>query len=153
MKGHAVGDQNEQQGATTRETSPPSVGDGGKPGDTPGGEQEPKTYDEAYVKNLRDEAAANRVKAKRAEDAETRLRDLAIAQAVQGILTDPTDLGWADEYADENGWPDADKIKAAAEELIGRKPHLGRPSGDIGQGRHTDRADTMSLTGLLRAGA
>lgn len=144
--------ENGKQGEDTGQTSTPPVGDGGDFGEPSGGEQG-KTYDEAYVKQLRDEAAANRVKAKRAEDAEKRLRDLAVTQAVQGILTDPTDLGWADEYADEDGWPDADKIKAAAESLVDRKPHLGRPSGDVGQGRHSEQDDTVSLTGLLRAGA
>jgi len=154
MKGHAVGEQTNEQGASTGEHPPMPGGDGGGSGTPQGGDQgEPKTYDEAYVKTLRDEAAASRVKAKRAEDAETRLRDLAIAQAVQGILTDPTDLGWSDEYADENGWPDADKIKAAAEELVNRKPHLARPTGDVGQGRHSEEDDTVSLTTLLRAGA
>jgi hypothetical protein len=153
MKGHAVGVENEQQGASQVEAPAPPVEDGGPSVEDGGTEEEPKTYDEAYVRQLRDEAAANRVKAKRTEEAETRLRDLAVAQAVQGILTDPTDLGWSDEYADEHGWPDADKIRAAAEELVDRKPHLGRPSGDVGQGRHSEQDDGVSLTGLLRAGA
>lgn len=152
MKGHAVGVENEQQGASQVEIPAPPVEDGGPAGE-PSGEEAPKTYDEAYVKTLRDEAAANRVKAKRTEEAETRLRELAIAQAVSGILTDSTDLGWSDDYADENGWPDADKIRTAAEELVDRKPHLGRPTGDVGQGRHTEQDDSVSLTGLLRAGA
>lgn len=154
MKGHAVGEQNTEQGVTKVEPPAAPVGDGGDSGEPSGGDQgEPKTYDEAYVKTLRDEAAANRVKAKRAEDAETRLRELAITQAVQGILTDPTDLGWSDEYADENGWPDADKIRTAAEGLVERKPHLARPSGDVGQGRHSEPDDAVSLVGMLKAGA
>lgn len=149
-----MGTENTEQGASTVETSTPPVGDGGDSGEPSGGDQgEPKSYDEAYVKTLRDEAAANRVKAKRAESAESRLRELAIAQAVSGILTSPDDLGWSDEYADEEGWPDADKIKAAAEELVSRKPYLGRPSGDIGQGRHSEPDDGVSLVGLLQAGA
>lgn len=153
-----MGDQNGTQGQTTGETSAPPVADGGAPGEpsgtAEGGQQEePKTYDEAYVKNLRDEAAANRVKAKRTDDAESRLRTLATAEATRGILTDPTDLAWSDDYADEDGWPDHDKIRAAAEELVGKKPHLARPSGDIGQGRHGEPDESVSLSGLLRAGA
>lgn len=116
-------------------------------------EEEPKTYDEAYVKQLREEAAANRVKAKRTDDAVDRLRALAIVQASSGVLTDPTDLAWADDFADDDGWPDAEKIKAAAEELVTRKPHLARPSGDVGQGRHSDQDDTVNLAELLKAGA
>lgn len=152
MKGHAVATEHEKQGETTPEPSTPPGGEGGAPGEASGGDQA-KTYDEAYVKDLRDEAAAHRVKAKRAEEAEHRLHELAIAQAVEGILTDPTDLGWTEEYADENGWPDPDKIRAAAEELVNRKPHLGRPSGDVGQGRHSQADDAVSLSTLLKAGA
>ncbi len=155
MKGHAVGVENEHVAVTKGEDGSEPVGATGQQvepsGEEPG--RDPRTYDEAYVKQLRDEAAAARVKAKRTDEAETRLRDLAVAQAVQGILTDPTDLGWNEAYADENGWPDADKIRAAAEELVGRKPHLGRPSGDVGQGRHTEEPDAVSLSALLRAGA
>jgi len=150
-----VGVENEQVVVGTGDESTEPVGAVGAQVEVTGDEEgaEPKTYDEAYVKNLRDEAAAARVKAKRTDEAETRLRELSIAQAVQGILTDPTDLGWSEEYADANGWPDADKIRAAAEELVDRKPHLGRPSGDVGQGRHTEEPDAVSLSGLLRAGA
>ena len=48
-------------------------GDGGQQGQAPaggqgGGSNEPKTFDEAYVKQLRDEAASHRVKAKEFED-------------------------------------------------------------------------------------
>lgn len=145
-----MGTEDEDRGVETPDGSTPPAGEGGEPG-TPSGD--PETFDREYVTKLRDEAAANRVKAKRAEDAETRLREVAIAQAVQGILTDPTDLGWAEEYADDDGWPDPEKIRAAAEGLVDRKPHLGRPTGDVGQGRHSDRDDSVSLTGLLRAGA
>ncbi|KRF19403.1 hypothetical protein ASG90_20535 [Nocardioides sp. Soil797] len=123
--------------------------DAGDSGTPPGGEQDPETFPREYVEELRAEAAEHRTKAKRAEDAETRLRELAIAQAVQGILTDPTDLGWSEEYGDAEGWPDPEKIKAAAEGLIDRKPHLARPTGDIGQGRHSEPGDTVSLVGLL----
>ena len=146
--------ENEQQGVTPPEDPPPPVDDGGDSGNDQGDDQgEPKTYDETYVKTLRDEAAANRVKAKRAEDAETRLHELAIADAVRGILTSPDDMGWDPSFADDEGWPSADKIRAAAEELVNRKPHLGRPSGDVGQGRHSEQDDTVSLSAMLRAGA
>ena len=118
--------------------------------------EQDKSYDEEYVKNLRDEAAAARVKAKRAEEAESRLRNYAIASAVQGILTQPDDLIWNDAYCDADGWPDPAKILAAAEELVERKPYLGRPAGDVGQGRHSSKQDesaTSILGRLLKAGA
>lgn len=150
-----MGTENTEQGVTTGKTSAspeqpvgPSVEDGTEKEGT-----EPKTYDEEYVKNLRDEAAAHRVKAKRAEEAETRLHELAIADAVRGILTSPDDLGWSDEYADEDGWPDPKKIRAAAEDLVGRKPYLARPTGDVGQGRHDEPDESVSLSTMLAAGA
>lgn len=144
--------EDDDSGVEPREDSPsaehPSGGSGdGEP------DREPRTYDEEYVKGLRDEAAAHRVKAKRAEAAEDRLRTLATEAAARGILADPTDLPWSPEYEDEEGWPDAAKIAAAAEELATRKPHLARPRGDVGQGRHSDDHDAVSLVGLLKAGA
>jgi hypothetical protein len=151
MKGHAVAEQASPEGASAEEGATSSVEDGDGLG-APSGD-DPKTYDEAYVKQLRDEAAANRVKAKRTDDAEGRLRTLAITDGTRGILTDPTDLQWSDDLTDDDGWPDPTKISAAAEELVSRKPHLGRPSGDIGQGRHSEQDDAVSLTGLLKAGA
>jgi hypothetical protein len=145
-----VGDGNPNPGASTEETGTPPVEPGVNAGDPPG---EPKTYDETYVQNLRDEAASHRVKAKRAADAETRLHELSIAQAVSGILVSPDDLNWSDEYTDEHGWPDEAKIIAAAEELVARKPHLARVRGDVGQGQRGDAVPPVSLSGLLRAGA
>lgn len=143
-----------KQGESAGKTPTSLGGEGGTPGEAAGGDQvEPKSYDEAYVKTLRDEAAANRVKAKRVEETETRLRSLAVADAVRGVLQDPADLPWSDDLADDDGWPDPDKITAAAEQLVAAKPHLARPAGDIGQGRHSEHDDTVSLSSLLRAGA
>ncbi|MBS45604.1 MAG: hypothetical protein CMH83_21020 [Nocardioides sp.] len=147
-----MGTENDQQGAGTPDGSTPPEGAQGAPGE-PSGTDQAETFSREYVEKLRSENAEQRTKAKRAEDAETRLRDLAVAAAVRGILTDPTDLGWSDEYADEDGWPDAEKITAAAEALVERKPHLARPSGDVGQGRHSDTDEPVSLVGLLQAGA
>lgn len=114
---------------------------------------ESKSYNEEYVKRLRDEAARYRVKAKRADDAEGRLRAAAIGQATDGILADPTDMTWSDEFADDDGWPDLDRIKDAAINLVVSKPHLGRPRGFVGQGHHSDEPDPVSLSGILKAGA
>ena len=153
-KNPPVGDGTPPVGEATEENGTPA----GPPGVNANGtldedQGESKLYDEAYVKNLRDEAAGHRVKATRAADAETRLHELAIAHAVSGILTSSDDLAWSDDYANENGWPDHDKILAAAEDLIVRKPYLGRPRGDVGQGQRGDVVQSVSLSGLLRAGA
>lgn len=69
--------------------TPPADPDGQDPQATDGQPAEPKTYDEAYVKRLRDEAAANRVKRKEAEDAQAATLD-TIAKAL-GLKTDEAD--------------------------------------------------------------
>ena len=145
----SVGDGGEPLGDEAQEHGAPVVDEGGAPGDTSGG---PKVYDEEYVKGLRDENAATRQRAKRAEEAENRLRASVIASATAGILQDPTDLPWSDELTDEDGYPDAEKITDAAEALVTAKPHLGRPRGDVGQGQRGDEVDAFSLTELIRSG-
>lgn len=142
-----VGTEDPQAGDRTESTETPPVEPVVNAG-TPLGE--PKVYDEVYVQNLRDEAASHRVKAKRSADAETRLHELAIAQAVSGILMSADDLNWSDDYTDEAGWPDESKIIAAAEALVARKPHLARVRGDVGQGQHSDVPPAVSLGSLLR---
>lgn len=154
-KGHAVATEPSTEGVSTEEPETPPVDDGGDAGAPPDGDQgtEQETFPREYVEKLREEAAAHRTKAKRAEDAETLLRTLAIADATRGLLTDPTDLQWSDDLAGDDGWPAPEKITAAAEALVSTKPHLGRPSGDIGQGRHSETDDGVSLAALLKAGA
>ena len=140
-----------EPGEETPEDSAQPVDEGGDDGATSGEDQE--TFTREYVHELRDEAAAARVKAKRADAAEDRLRAAIITAATTGILTDPTDLPWTSDLAeDHDGWPDAEKIKAAARELVEAKPHLGRPTGDVGQGQRGDDHDAVSLSDLLRAG-
>jgi hypothetical protein len=118
-----------------------------------GAEPDDQTFTLEYVKKLREENAASRIKAARADTAETRLRALAIEQAVSEVLMSPDDLSWDAAYADADGYPDHDKILAAAEVLVARKPHLARVRGDVGQGQRGDVVPAVSLSGLLRAGA
>lgn len=163
MKGALVATETAPAGEATPKTPASSTSDPGapehvvEPTETTNPEErptEPKTYDEAYVAKLREEAATHRVRAKRAEDAETRLRTLAVEQAARGVMADPADLTWdAETMTDEDGWPDVEKITAAATDLVERRPHLGRPAGEVGQGRHSDIEDLPSLSAMLRAGA
>lgn len=113
-----------------------------------------ETFPRAYVEDLRRENAEHRTKSKRADDLAARLMAATVTQATAGILTDPTDLPATDDLLDTDGYPDAEKITAAARDLVARKPHLGdrRPRGDIGQGV-TDQSSTVSLAGMLRAHA
>ncbi|GAB2934162.1 hypothetical protein GCM10027047_33230 [Rhodococcus aerolatus] len=119
--------------------------------DNSGGSNEPETFSADYVKELRDEAAANRVAAKRAATLETALRDAVISNVAKSILADPTDLAWSDDLADDDGMPDPDAIRQAATALAARKPHLGRVSGDAGQGFRGDDSGSVSLLELLKA--
>lgn len=114
-----------------------------------------ETFTREYVEQLRTEAAESRVKAKRATDLETALRTAVVEKVAGPILQDATSLEWSDEYADEHGMPDPEKIREAAEALATEKPHLSRVRGDVLQGHRGEESDagTVDLAGLLRAGA
>lgn len=112
-------------------------------------ESDDGTFPASYVKELRQEAADARVKAR---DAETE-RD-AIAQRLHtalvtstGRLADPTDLPFDPAHLEDDA-----ALAAAVDELLERKPHLAnrRPRGDIGQGATPSTAD-VDLAGILRA--
>jgi hypothetical protein len=124
--------------------------------ETPPGEQqedEPKTYDEDYVKALRDEAATNRVKAGRATELETALREAVVSKVAAGILQDPASLEWSDEFNDEHGMPNPDAIREAAEALAAAKPTLARVGGDVLQGHRGDDSDSgeVDLAGWIKS--
>ena len=115
------------------------------------------TFDRAYVEKLRSEAAEGRTARKDAEATlervQTAYRDLAVSSAVAGVLVDPSDLSWSDDYLDSDGLVDAEKVQQAATALLEQKPHLGRVVGDVGQGFKGEQAKTVDLAGMLRAGA
>ena len=119
------------------------------------GRTDDETFTAEYVKGLRDEAAQNRVKAKRADDLETALREAVVSKVAGPILQDPSTLPWADELADEHGMPNPDAIREAAEALAANKPHLARVGGDVLQGHRGEESDAgaVDLAGMLRAGA
>ena len=113
---------------------------------------EPETFDREYVQKLRDEAAGHRVKAKRAEALAAAL--VTAQAALTGKLADPTDLPFSDDLLDEDGHVDEQKVQAAVDELVKRKPHLAarRPRGDVGQGARPE-VQEEGLASLLRRGA
>lgn len=131
---------------------PPPSG-GTNPDAPPDDTGEPQTFPRAYVEELRAEAAAQRVKGKRA-DALAAALVTAYAGAT-GRLADPSDLAYDEALLDDDGLPDPAKVRAAVDTLLERKPHLAsrRPVGDVGQGARPDGPDGVSLAGLLRAGA
>jgi hypothetical protein len=93
-----------------------------------------ETFDRESVQKLRGEAASHRVKAKRADALAASL--VTATAALTGKLADATDLPYTDDLLDEDGFVDEDKVRAAVDELVKRKPHLAarRPTGKIGQG-------------------
>ena len=107
------------------------------------------------VSKLKDEAAQSRIKARetseRLETALERLQSATVANAASGILASPSeDLAWSDEWNDDEGWPDAEKVRAAAEALATRRPALARVRGNVGQGHHSASHGTPSLSELLK---
>jgi hypothetical protein len=112
----------------------------------------PKSYDADYVAELRQEAAENRVKAKRAED----LARQAVRAYTEGKgqLIDPEDLAFDPAFLDEDGLVDFDKVRAAIDALVQRKPHLAsqRPTSTITQGAQPEPS-RVDLHGILRANA
>lgn len=106
---------------------------------------DPETFPRAYVEELRAEAAANRVKAKRADE----LAEEVFLSRVSalGKLADPTDLPFAAELLE-----DRSAMEAAVDELIATKPHLAdrRPTGDIDQGARGTNTP-VNLAAMLRA--
>lgn len=135
-------------------------------------EPDPSTFGEHadYVRELRQEAAERRTKAREAEKAleaangvlrQTRERLLALEvdAAARGILADPSDLlvhVQAAELWGEDGAPDPARIKAAATALVERKAHLApRPAvgGDVDQGARPPGPEPFDFAGMLRSAA
>lgn len=111
------------------------------------------TFDREYVQRLRSESAGHRKRAKDAEDAMEGLRRelWGYQVAATGLLADPEDLPFDAEAA---GDPEA--VKAAAEALIERKPHMrrtgtGGPLPDAAG--KAPGAGGVSWSSLLRGGA
>ncbi len=120
-----------------------------------GGEEQ---FSREYVEGLRKEAAEHRVKAKRADDLQQRLMDAAVREGTAGILEDEDDLRanrGLTELVDADGFPDVEKVRAAAKELAEQKPHLARrrPSGDIGQGPRPEPSPVFDFAAKLREAA
>lgn len=98
---------------------------------------QPETGDQDHVDQLRQET-------QRADNLAQRLHTTLVGAT--GKLADPTDLPFNADHLD-----DADKLGAAIDELLARKPHLAsrRPAGDIGQGARP-ATGTFSLLDALK---
>lgn len=94
---------------------------------------DPKVFDEDYVKELREENKRYRLRAKQVDELSHRLhRELVKAD---GRLQDASDLDF-----DEAHLEDDEALKAAIDSLLESKPHLKarRATGDIGAGKRGD---------------
>lgn len=123
--------------------------EGDIPDATPEGSDLKSEQDEMFprqvVEDLRKENGRYRQRAQQADGYAQRLHQQMVTAT--GRLADPTDLTFDEEHLD-----DADKLTAAIDELLERKPHLAsrKPSGDIGQGQRGGSSEPFSLLGLLK---
>ncbi|WP_205635013.1 hypothetical protein [Mycolicibacterium elephantis] len=121
------------------------VHDDGPPSDEATTEEPPETFPREVVEDLRKENGKYRQRAQQADALAQRLHTELVRAT--GRLADPTDLPF-----DEDHLGDADKMVAAIDELLDRKPHLAtrRPVGDIGQGNRGGAPQPVSLLQILR---
>lgn len=130
--------------ATTEATTPETVEA------APDSETEPTTFTADYVKQLREEAAAHRVKAKRTDEANARMvRTIA---EMDGRLFDADDIALADDMLDDDGIVQPDKVRDAISQLVTAKPHLGKrkPTTPLPMGVRQDDEPAPSLFQVVR---
>lgn len=116
----------------------------------PGTEEAPETFSADYVRDLREEAAAHRVKAKRVDDANARL--VAAYATADGRLVDVEALTMSDDILDDDGLVDPAKVTAAIADLIAAKPYLAsrKPTTPLPQGVREDVPTMPGLFDLIR---
>jgi len=113
-------------------------------------DSEPQVFTAEYVKELRQEAAAHRVKAKRIDEANQRLLQ-SIVQ-IDGRLINADDLPLTENMLDESGLADATKVQEAIHELVKAKPYLAsrKPISPLPQGVLSSPKESPSLFALVR---
>jgi len=121
-----------------------------EPAAPPVEEEVPETFSADYVRDLREEAAAHRVKAKRIDDANARLV-AAYAQA-DGRLVDVEALAMGEDMLDDDGLVDPAKVTDAIGELIAAKPYLAsrKPTTPLPQGVREDAPTVPGLFDFIR---
>jgi hypothetical protein len=117
---------------------------------TPEGDTEPTTFTADYVKELREEAAAHRIKAKRTDAANERMvRTIA---EMDGRLFDAEDLTMSDDMLDEDGIAQPERVREAISTLIESKPHLAKrtPTTPLPMGVRETEEPAPSLFQMVR---
>ena len=112
----------------------------------PATEEAPESFSADYVRDLREEAAAHRVKAKRVDDANARL--VAAYATADGRLVDVEALTMSGDMLDDDGLVDPEKVAGAIADLIAAKPYLAsrKPTTPLPQGV---REDVPTMPGLF----
>lgn len=112
----------------------------------PATEEVPESFSADYVRDLREEAAAHRVKAKRIDDANARL--VAAYATADGRLVDVEALTMSEDMLDDDGLVDPEKVAGAIADLITAKPYLAsrKPTTPLPQGV---REDVPTMPGLF----
>ena len=113
-------------------------------------DETPETFGADYVRQLREESAAHRVKAKRIDDANTRL--VAAYAAADGRLVDVDALAYSDDLTGDDGLIDREKVAEAIAKLVEAKPYLAsrRPTTPLPQGVREDVPTVPGLFDLIR---
>ena len=110
------------------------------------------TFPRAYVKRLRERSAGYRARAKDAEARTAELERALFTERVRAldVLADPSDLPFSADLLD-----DSDALRAAADDLVARRPHYRRRGVAAGTGSRDEAGSGsgVSLLGLMRGGA
>lgn len=109
-----------------------------------------ETFGADYVAKLREESAAHRVKAKKVDDANSRL--VAAYAAADGRLVDVDALTYTDALLDDDGLVDKSKVADAIAALVEAKPYLASrtPTTTLPQGVRQDAPAAPGLFDLIR---
>lgn len=107
-------------------------------------DQGEKSERDKYISELRAEAKKYRLRAKDRDAVAHRLHTELVRGT--GRLVDPSDLPFRDEHL-----ADTDAMTEAIDELLRRKPHLGKrtPASSPGQGI-TNKTEGVSILGMMR---
>lgn len=118
--------------------------------DTDQAADEADTFSAEYVKQLREEAAAHRIKAKRTDEANERMVR-AVAQ-MDGRLINADEVTLTDAMLDDDGIADPTKVREVIGELIAAKPYLAKrtPTTPLPMGVRQEIEPPPSLFQMVR---
>jgi hypothetical protein len=114
-------------------------------------EPAPDTFPAETVRELRDELAKRRVKAREQTEA-ANARLLSAYTVADGRLIEPEALQLSDALLDDDGFIDPTKVEAAIDDLLKAKPHYSaqRPITPIVQGVQPLATNDAGLFTLIR---